>query len=288
MRFYTAIYGENKGVFIGYKNTDFVYALPNYSNMNELLESITDDELNTLQTAPKTGAIPLCDLTLCAPIEYPAQDIICLGVNYADHAKESEKFKGGALNFKRTKTVYFAKHVNKATANGAQIPAHTDIVESLDYEVELAVVLNKTAYKIKEENANEHIFGYTIMNDVSARNVQSAHNQWFFGKSLDGFAPLGPCIVTKDEFTHPLAINVRSYVNGELRQNSNTSLFLTTIPEAISELSQGMTLKQGTIIATGTPAGVGMGFTPPKWLNIGDEIICEIEGIGKLTNIVGE
>ncbi len=288
MRFYTAIHGETKGVFVGYKNNDFAYALTNYSTMNALLEKITQDELNALQNPPNTKGIPLCDLKLCAPIEYPAQDIICLGVNYADHAKESEKFKGGALNFKRTKPVYFAKHVNKATADGAEIPAHADIVESLDYEVELAVVLNKTASKVKAENVNEYIFGYTIMNDVSARNVQSAHNQWFFGKSLDGFAPLGPCIVTKDEFTHPLALNVRSYVNGELRQNSNTSLFLTTIPEAISELSHGMTLKHGTIIATGTPAGVGMGFTPPKWLNVGDEVICEIEGIGKLTNTIGE
>ncbi len=128
------------------------------------------------------------------------------------------------------------------------------------------------------------MFGYTILNDVSARNLQTRHKQWYFGKSLDGFTPIGPCIVTADEFENPPVLAIKSYVNGELRQNSSTELLLFDIAHIISELSQGMTLKAGTIIATGTPAGVGMGFEPPNFLKSGDTVTCEIEKIGTLTN----
>ena len=175
----------------------------------------------------------------------------------------------------------------RAVPDGGFIEAHTDLVQKLDYECELAVVLGKDAKDVPAGQTKDYVFGYTILNDVSARDVQTAHKQWYFGKSLDGFTPMGPCIVTADEFdTYPPALPIRSRVNGELRQDSNTKLQIFDIDHVIHELSQGMTLKAGTIIATGTPAGVGMGMDPPQFLHPGDTVQCEIEGIGTLTNTV--
>jgi 2-keto-4-pentenoate hydratase/2-oxohepta-3-ene-1,7-dioic acid hydratase in catechol pathway len=159
-------------------------------------------------------------------------------------------------------------------------------VDSLDYECELGVIIGKDAKNVKTEDAAEYIFGYTIVNDVSARNLQTRHKQWYFGKSLDGFTPIGPCIVTADEIPFPPKLKITATVNGELRQDSATDLLITGIPEIIAELSSGMTLLPGTIIATGTPSGVGMGFDPPKFLKSGDVVECAVEGIGTLRNIV--
>ena len=131
-----------------------------------------------------------------------------------------------------------------------------------------------------------YVFGYTIINDVSARDQQTNHKQWYFGKSLDGFTPMGPCIVTADEIDFPPALMLKSTVNGELRQSAVTSDMVFDVGHIVSELSAGMTLKAGTIIATGTPEGVGMGFDPPRFLKTGDEVVCEIENIGKLINKV--
>ena len=131
-----------------------------------------------------------------------------------------------------------------------------------------------------------YIFGYTVLNDVSARDIQRNHNQWFFGKSLDGFTPMGPCIVTKDEIPYPPKLDVMSIVNDEIRQNSNTDMFIHSIDEVVSQLSQGMTLRAGTVIATGTPSGVGLGMNPPTFLKSGDKVICRIEGIGDLVNTI--
>ena len=182
--------------------------------------------------------------------------------------------------------MYFSKRVCEASGCGDPIPAYEGLVDSLDYEAELGVVIGKDCKNVSVSEAPGHIFGYTIVNDVSARNLQTAHNQWYFGKSLDGFTPMGPCIVTADEIAYPPALDISSTVNDEPRQNSNTDHLLHSVAEIIAELSQGMTLKAGTIIATGTPAGVGMGFTPPKFLKKGDVVTCEIEGIGKMTNKV--
>ena len=150
------------------------------------------------------------------------------------------------------------------------------------------IIIKKDAKDVKPEEVKDYIFGYTIMNDVSAREVQTEHKQWYFGKSLDGFTPLGPCIMTVDSTAFPPVLKLQSKVNGELRQDSNTGLFIHGIEEVICELTKGMTLKAGTIIATGTPAGVGMGFVPPKFLKTGDVVECIIEGIGTLKNTVGE
>ena len=165
---------------------------------------------------------------------------------------------------------------------------HKELTSQLDYEAELAVILKKDAKDVALEDVEDYIFGYTIMNDVSAREVQTAHRQWYFGKSLDGFTPLGPWIVTADSVEFPPKLRIQSRVNGELRQDSNTEQFIHGIAEVVSELSRGMTLKAGTIIATGTPAGVGMGFDPPRFLKPGDVVECVIEGIGTLKNPVVE
>lgn len=261
-----------------------------YPNMMSVIEQLTYAEferLNLAQEAPDIPTIPLASVKLCAPISKPPQDIICLGINYQEHKNEVDRYEPDTFSTKQPYAIYFSKRVNETTACGETIPSYSNIVDSLDYEAELAVIIGKDAKNISEEDAEKYIFGYTILNDISARNIQKRHTQWYFGKSFDGFAPLGPYITTADEMPLPLNVSIKSYVNGELRQDSNTGLMHFTIPQIISELSQGMTLKAGTIISTGTPAGVGMGFNPPKFLHPGDEVRCEIEGIGTLINTIG-
>lgn len=253
-------------------------------DMVGLIASLPLQSLLTVCQNLDGKSVPLKDTVKMAPIPHPKQDIICLGINYMAHAVESARYKEEAFGGERPYPVYFSKRVNEAVADGDNIDGHFDIVDSLDYEVELAVVIGKDVKNISREDAFDAVLGYTILNDVSARNLQTAHKQWYFGKSLDNFTPIGPWIVTKDEFENPPKLAIRSYVNGEIRQDSSTDLLIFDIPYVISQLSQGMTLKAGTIIAMGTPAGVGMGFTPPKFLKAGDEVICEIEGIGRITN----
>ena len=222
---------------------------------------------------------------LLSPIPQPAQDILCLGVNYKDHQDETIK-AGVAYDKSKTNTIYFGKRLNRAVGPNEYIDGHFNIVDSLDYEVELGVVIGKDAKDVAVEDAEDYILGYTIVNDVSARNLQKKHQQWYFGKSLDDFTPIGPWIVTADEFDGLPQVGIRCYVNGELRQNSNTKLLINPIDFVIHELSQGMTLKAGTIIATGTPSGVAMGMDPQPWLQSGDVVRCEIDGIGVLENTV--
>ncbi len=268
-----------------------------FSSMNDLIEKITPAQLDQLkeEAAALEGIssgsmparlVPMKEIIRRSPIPYPKQDIICLGINYSAHAEESARYKKETFVRNREYPVYFSKRVNEAVPDGGSIPAHSDYTERLDYEAELAVVLGKDAYRVKAEDAYDYIFGYTILNDVSAREVQSNYKQWYFGKSLEGFCPIGPWIVTADEIPAPPELAIRSYVNGELRQNSSTSLLIFSIAYIIEELSHGMKLQAGTIISTGTPAGVGMGFDPPKFLKAGDTVICEIEKIGTLTNTV--
>lgn len=234
---------------------------------------------------PAGEAVPLAAVTLLSPIPRPRQDVICLGINYRDHAQEADRYDK-ALAKERPETIYFSKRVTEAVPPEGFIDSHPGLVQRLDYEAELAVVIGKAAKNVPVERAAEHIFGYTVLNDVSARVLQTTHKQWYFGKSLDGFTPMGPCIVTADEIAFPPALPISSQVNGESRQNSNTGLLITGIADIIAELSSGMTLLPGTIIATGTPSGVGMGFDPPKFLKPGDVVECEIGGIGVLRNTV--
>ena len=283
-------YRENGAEKVGALTKDGTAILPlPVPDMNTLIETMTLSQLSSAVTAAEgSGAsVALADVELLAPIPRPRQDVLCLGMNYKAHASEAAKYDADAFTKEKPAAVYFSKRVSESVAPGGVIQSHQDLVERLDYEVELAVILGKTAKHVKAAEAGDYIFGYTVLNDVSARDVQTGHKQWYFGKSLDGFTPMGPCIVTADEIAFPPALGISSTVNGEPRQDSNTSLFLNSIQDVLEELTAGMTLLPGTIIATGTPAGVGMGFDPPKFLKPGDTVSCTIEGIGTLTNPVG-
>lgn len=255
--------------------------------LQQVIEAYSPARLSALFAGwTPEGGRPLAETRLLAPIPHPAQDVICLGINYASHASEAARYRADAFGGDRPWPIYFSKRVAEAVPPGGEIQAHTDLVEDLDYECELAVVIGEAADHVSEEDAYSHVFGYTVLNDVSARTLQTRHKQWYFGKSLDGFTPIGPALLTADACPGKPRLAIRSWVNGELRQSSNTELLIFDVAYVISELSRGIRLLPGTMIAMGTPAGVGMGFSPPKWLKPGDVVTCEIEGIGALTNRV--
>lgn len=296
MRLVTYEVEHKGGLGVISKDGKWVYPLRSldmdYKTMQELIEGISESEKQLLEYVSGQdpykirGAAPIEEVRFLAPIKNPKQDVICLGINYMDHAEESARYKKEAFGGERPYAVYFSKRVNESVANGDGIQSHSDIVTDLDYEVELAVIIGKEAKNVPEEEVKNYIFGYTIINDVSARTLQTRHNQWYFGKSLDGFTPMGPFIVTEDDVPRPPKLAIKSRVNEVLRQNSSTDMFIFDIPHVIAELSAGMTLKPGTIIAMGTPAGVGMGMIPPRFLNPGDVVECGIEGIGCIRNTI--
>ena len=267
---------------VGALTEEGVAFLP-YPDMNTLIEALPPAAFAFTSTAKP---VPLETVTLLAPVPRPRQDVICLGMNYRDHEKEAAKYDAEAFKKEKPAAVYFSKRVSRAGDPEGEIPRYEGLVERLDYEAELAVIIGKTARNVKAENAGDYVFGYTVLNDVSARDLQTGHKQWYFGKGLDGFTPMGPCILTADETAFPPALGISCAVNGEERQRSNTALLIHGIPEIIEELSAGMTLLPGTIIATGTPAGVGMGFDPPKFLEAGDIVACTIQSIGTLRSTV--
>ena len=301
MRFYTAIINNKEELLVGFAEGARAYRLSllarlvptlAFSDMNALICGWSEDIKAALEHLAAnedvlTGAaVNVEKLQLCAPIVHPRQDVICLGINYDAHAQEAGRFSDEAFGGERPYTIYFSKRVSRATATNEAVPSYVGLVDSLDYECELGVVLARDCRAVTKEQARKYIFGYTIINDISARNLQTRHKQWYLGKSLDGFTPMGPCLVTADEIGDEQNLDISCTVNGELRQSSNTKYMIQTVCGAISELSQGMTLQAGTIIATGTPAGVGMGMQPPTFLKTGDEIVCQIEKIGALRNVV--
>ena len=267
MKLVTYLHDGKKAV--GVLTTDGAAARPlPFADMNALIDSPREQLSAAVDAAEKAGtALALSEVTLLAPIPRPRQDVICLGINYKAHAAEAEKYNAEAFKKERPIPIYFSKRVSEAVAPEGFIESHPGLVERLDYEAELAVIIGKTAKNVKAADAADYIFGY-------------------FGKSLDGFTPMGPCITTADEIAFPPALAISSRINGELRQDSTTDLLITSIADIIEELSSGMTLLPGTIIATGTPAGVGMGSDPPKFLKHGDVVECSIEGIGTLRNTV--
>ncbi len=260
-----------------------------YQTMNALIRHITKEELDALRQLENQDAVdsyPSESVAFLSPIPCPEQDVLCLGLNYAAHRQEAAKYKEEAFGGEVQPAIYFSKRVNEAVPDGGCIDSHPDLVSRLDYEAELGVILGKDCRNSTLENAFDYVFGYTIINDVSARQLQTSRKQWYFGKSLDTFTPMGPCILVADETNTPPVFPIRSYVNGELRQDSTTDMLIHDIPHILEDLTRGMTLQAGTIIATGTPAGVGMGMDPPCFLKSGDVVRCEIVGIGTLTNTV--
>jgi 2-keto-4-pentenoate hydratase/2-oxohepta-3-ene-1,7-dioic acid hydratase in catechol pathway len=220
-----------------------------------------------------------------APLPVPRRNIFCLGKNYIDHAREMAskmQVSGEAPQV----PIFFTKATTAVIAPGVPIPAYPELTRKLDYEAELALIIGTGGRDIAPQRAWEHVFGYTAINDVSARDLQKNHVQWFRAKSLDGFAPMGPVVVHRSAMPALTDIRVQSYVNGELRQNATFDQLIFDVPAILSVLSSGMTLLPGDIIATGTPAGVGMGFSPPKYLHPGDEVVVEVTGVGALRNPV--
>lgn len=264
-------------------------SLENPKNMVELIEQYSEDMLDKVENIVKNKEdfklLPLDNVKIKAPIPYPKRNVLCLGKNYVEHAREIKITRIAGTGIPE-EPIYFTKMVAPAIGNEDEIKFSYEVTKQVDYEVELAIIIGKDGINIKKEDAEEHIFGYTIVNDVSARDLQGKHKQWFKGKSLDTFCPMGPYIVHKKDIPFPVELNIKCSINGELRQNSNTKNLIFDIPYIISDLSKGMTLKAGDIICTGTPSGVGLGFEPIKVLKNGDTIECSIEKIGKLVNKV--
>lgn len=234
------------------------------------------------------GRLPLAQVRLTAPIPRPARNIFCVGKNYREHAQELQTtgLKSGGAEAIPELPIFFTKATTSVIGPGEPIPAWLDPTSTADYEGELAVVIGHGGRGIVRAEAMRHVFGYTIINDVTSRALQRRHQQWFLGKSLDGFCPMGPVIATADEAPDARALRVQTRVNGELRQDALVSDLIFDIPTLIETLSRTLTLAPGDVIATGTPAGVGMGFKPPRFLKKGDAVTISIDPIGTLENPV--
>ena len=221
------------------------------------------------------AAIPEAEIGYTPAVREPNK-ILCVGVNYRKHALES------SLPVPE-QPIYFAKFNNSLAGHCEDVvlPAMT---QQGDYEVELVAVIGRRAHKLTATNALDHVFGYATGNDLSARELQKRSSQWLYGKAIDGFAPLGPYLVTADEVPDPQDLDLKSWVNGELRQDSNTKDMVFSVATLVSDLSQIMTLEPGDVIYTGTPEGVIMGMRRTVWLQPGDEVACEVEGLGRLVN----
>ena len=237
--------------------------------------------------ASASSPIPIGSVTLLAPIPQPHRNIMCLGLNYAEHAKESAEARGREYK-QHQHPVFFTKATHTINRHEGMIPFDAAVSEQLDWEAELGVIIGRSGKNIPIEEAYDHVFGYTCINDVSARDLQSNHSQFFKGKSLDGACPLGPWIVTADEIPDPHHLQVTCRVNGVVKQNANTEMMIFRIPDIVAILSRGMTLDAGDIIATGTPSGVGFARKPPEFMKPGDVVEVAIEKIGVLRNRVGE
>jgi 2-keto-4-pentenoate hydratase/2-oxohepta-3-ene-1,7-dioic acid hydratase in catechol pathway len=251
----------------------------------QLQDVIDGGALALARVAAATGAnVPLSGLSLLAPLPRPRRNILCLGMNYAEHAAESLRAKGQPVVMPSV-PVIFTKATTAVTGPTADLHLDFDITSQYDWEVELAVVIGRRGKNIPRAEALAYVFGYTVLNDISARDVQFSHGgQFFRGKSLDDCAPMGPVIVTADAIADPHTLGLRCRVNGVLKQDSTTADFIFDIPAMIEWLSRGMTLVPGDIISTGTPSGVGFARTPAEYLQAGDIVECEVDGIGVLRN----
>lgn len=240
---------------------------------------------------PRTlSPIPLGAVTLEAPIPRPARNIFCVGKNYHEHAHEFARSgfdSSAAAGAVPKNPIIFSKVPETVIATHQNVVIDQAVSSAIDYEAELAVIIGKAGRGISKADAYDHVWGYTIVNDVTARDLQGKYSQWLIGKSQDTFCPMGPWAVSKDEIDLETT-GIRCFINGELRQDSKLPLLIFDIPTIIATLSQGITLRPGDIIATGTPAGVGIGFDPPKYLKAGDMMRVEIDGIGALENRVTE
>jgi len=229
-------------------------------------------------------SLPEGNVTLLAPIPRPRKNIFGIGLNYTEHVAESARSLDTSNELPQ-QPVIFSKPPTAVVAWNDPIRHNAKVTQQLDWETELAVIIGSTARHVAETDALNHVFGYTVINDVSARDCRRA-GQWIVSKGQDSFAPMGPCIITADEIGDPHNLNILTHVNGVEKQNSNTRFMLFNVPQLIADISSVMTLEPGDIIATGTPAGVGAGRTPQEFMWPGDVVECTVEGIGTLRNPV--
>ena len=278
-------YEHNDRVAIGLLRDEYIIDLSAVApDMIGLIESGEQGLAQARAAAETAGdAIPLSDVRLLPPIHTPRRNVMCVGKNYVEHTRESFEARGEAVE-----TIEYPVIFTKTTTcvNGPydDITYDAAVSQHIDYEAELAVIVGRRVKNTNREEAQAAVFGYTVLNDVTARDLQSLHKQFFKGKSLDGSCPIGPWIVTTDELPDPYSLRITCHVNGELRQDSANETMTFDIPTIISHLSRGMTLLPGDIIATGTPSGVGFAMKPPVFLRPGDVVECAIEGIGAIRN----
>ncbi len=272
-----------------YKNVEYIgvieenFIIPidkiNGKKIRTLIDVISEEMIEVTYVDLK---LTFDEVNVLAPLKHPIRNVFCLGKNYKEHALELKDKIQTDENIP-THPIYFSKACYNLITSGDIIDGHFDITKMLDYEVELAIIISKEGKNIKKESAKDYIFGYTIANDISARDLQKNHMQWLKGKSLDTHLSIGPIVLKENRL---IDFNIKAYVNDELRQDSHSSNMIFNIYEIIEDLSRGMTLYPGDIILTGTPEGVGMGFNPPKYLKKGDIVKCEIDKIGILENQV--
>jgi len=259
------------------------------SNLISLIEMGIEGRKLAEKAIMNGSQIPLSEVNILAPFPHPHRNVMCVGKNYFEHSKEFEKSGFDSTSGGQTvpeAPVIFTKATTSVIGPEESIPASSDPSGSTDYEGELGIVIGKTGHNIPKADVFDYIFGYTIINDVTARTLQQHHKQWFLGKSLDGFCPMGPFLVTADEIDDVTNLNLKTWVNDELRQNACVKDLIFDIPTIIETISSLLTIIPGDIIATGTPAGVGIGFTPPKFLKPGDQVTIEIDRLGSLKNPV--
>ena len=255
-----------------------------FRTVGDVIAAVTQGVADPYRVSEAAGK----DVKVLAPLPRPARNIFCVGKNYHEHAYEFARSgfdSSAAAGAVPDAPIIFSKVPESVIAPGAAIVFDPEVSEAIDYEAELAVIIGKAGKRISREDALAHVWGYTIVNDVTARDVQQRLKQWHVGKSFDTFCPMGPWAATADEID--LAdTRVQTWVNGELRQDANTRDLIFDVPAIIETISAGITLYPGDVIATGTPAGVGIGFKPPKYLTSGDRVRMTISGIGTLENVV--
>lgn len=227
--------------------------------------------------------VAINEVRFCAPIPHPRKNVFCVGLNYLDHIQEGDKAQDRPFT-PQIFPEFFTKAPTTILAAGEGIPSHAGTTSQLDYEGELGVVIGRRVANLTERDWHDAIFGYTVINDITARDLQHSHRQWFKGKSLDGSCPMGPFIVTADEIPNPQQLQIQTRVNGEIRQDMSTSQMIFEIAEVLVALTAGITLEPGDIIATGTPSGVGYAMHPPHFLKAGDRVSVSIGGVGQLDN----
>ncbi|MDB5569940.1 MAG: hypothetical protein JWN93_1123 [Hyphomicrobiales bacterium] len=243
------------------------------------------EALKAAQGKPDGLFTPLDAVTFATPLPGARKNVFCVGRNYKAHIEEMAASFGRTADYPKNPE-FFSKPPTTIVGHGEGVERHADYTDKLDYEVELAVVIGKKGRNIKEANYEDYVFGYTVVNDITARDAQRAHGQFFKGKSFDTFCPIGPFVVTKDEFGKPDGHKLTLTVNGKVRQDSNTSDLYFGVPKIMESLSGALTLEPGDIIATGTPSGVAAGMKEPAWLQTGDVVEAYVEGVGVLRNTI--